>query len=56
MCGIEYLNGWVRDRLRVGITGALGVQGEKDNGRRVIGFCAERRLCLGNTYFKHKVA
>ena len=25
-----------------------------DNGRRVVEFCAERGLCVGKLYFKHK--
>ena len=29
--------------------------GKNDNGRRVIDFCAERGLCVSNTYFKHKI-
>ena len=37
-----------------GITGALGVPGENDNERRVVEFCAEMGLCVGNTYFEHK--
>ena len=34
------LNRWVGDRTRVGITGASGVPGEIDNGRKVMEFCA----------------
>ena len=37
------LNGWVKDRTRAGITGAFGVPGEHNNGRRVEEFCEERR-------------
>ena len=48
------LNGWVVNRLRVGITGGFGVPGENDNGKRVIDFLAERRLSVSNTYFEHK--
>ena len=33
------------------ITGAFGVPGENE---RVVEFCTERGLCVGNTYFKHK--
>ena len=29
------LNGWIGGRVRACITGAFGVLGEKDNGRRV---------------------
>ena len=43
-------NGWVGDRLRVGITGVFEVPGEYDNGRRVIYFWAERGLCVCNTF------
>ena len=32
----------------------LGFPGENDNGRRVLEFCAERGLSVGNTYFKHR--
>ena len=48
------LNGWIGDRVRADITGAFGVPGENENGRRVVEFCAERGLCVDNTYFKHK--
>ena len=47
------LNGWIGNRTRAIITGASGVPGESDNGRRVVEFYAERGLCVGNTYFKH---
>ena len=53
LCIIEDLNGWIGERMRVGITGAFGVTGENDNGRRVVEFCAERGLCGGITYFKY---
>ena len=57
--GIDYallgdLNGWIEDRVRTGITAAFGVHEENDNGRRVVEFIAERGLCVGNTYFKHR--
>ena len=42
---LGYLNGWIGDRTRAGITGAFGVPGENDNGRRVVEFCEERGLC-----------
>ena len=38
----------------VGITGLFGILGENDNGRRVVDFCTERELHMGNTYFKQK--
>ena len=53
LCILGYLNGWIGDRTRAGITGAFGVLGEHNNGRRVVEFCAERGICVGNTYFKH---
>ena len=34
--------------------GALGISGENDNGRRVADFCAERGLCVNNTYCEHE--
>ena len=46
------LNGWIEDRTRAGITGGFRVTGE--NVRRVVEFCVERGLCVGNTYFKHR--
>ena len=40
-------------RQETSITGAFGVPGENDNGRRVVEFCAERGMGVGNTYMKH---
>ena len=37
-------NGWIGDRTRAGITSAIGIPGENDNGRRVLEFCEKRRL------------
>ena len=48
------LNGWIVDSTKDVITGAFEVPGENDNDRRVVEFCAERGLCVGNTYFKHR--
>ena len=50
------MHGWIGDWTRAGITGAFGVPGKNDNGRRVVEFCTEKGLCLGNTYFKHRSA
>ena len=50
LCIVGDLNGWIRDRIRAGITGAFGIPGEKDNGRRRVEVCAERGLCVGNTF------
>ena len=47
------LNGW-RDGTRASITGAFGVSEENNNGRRVVQICAERGLCVDNTYFEHR--
>ena len=49
LCILGDLNGWIGNRTRAGITNAFGVPGKNDNGRRVVEFCAERRLC-GNTF------
>ena len=51
LCILVDLNGWIGYRVRASISGAFGVPGENDNGRRVVEFCAERGLCVGNTYF-----
>ena len=48
------LNGWIGDRKRDGIIGGFGVEGENENGRRVIDFCVERGMCVCNTFFDHK--
>ena len=39
----------IGDRTKTGITGAFGIPGENDNGRRVVKFCAEKGLCLIHT-------
>ena len=36
------LNGWIGDRTRAAITGAFGVPGENDDGKRVVEFSEER--------------
>ena len=54
LCMLEYLNGWIGDRMRASITGAFGIQGEEDNGRRVVELCSERGPCMDNIYFQHK--
>ena len=45
MCILGELNGWIGDRTKAGLTGAFGVPGENDNGRRKVEFCTERGLC-----------
>ena len=54
LCILGNLNRWIGDETRVGITDAFGVPEENDNGRKVVQFFAERGLCGGNTYFKHR--
>ena len=53
LCILSDLNGWIEDRTRAGITGAFLVPGKNDNGGRVVESCAEKGLCMGNTYFEH---
>ena len=48
------LKRWLGDRTRGSIIGSFRVPGENDNGRRVVEFCTERGLCVGNTYSKHR--
>ena len=48
------LNGWIGDKVRTDITDPFRVPGDNENGRRVVEFCVERELCVGNTYFEHK--
>ena len=50
LCIVGDLNRWIGDWTRAALTDAFGVPGENDNGRRVVEFCAERGLCLGNTF------
>ena len=40
LCMLGDLNGWIGDRTRDGITGAFGVPGENDNGRRAVEVCS----------------
>ena len=40
--------------MRGFMTGAFGVPGENNNGRRVVEFCAEWGLCVDYTNFEHK--
>ena len=36
------------------VTSGFGFPEENDNGRRVIGFCAEMGLFASNSYFEHR--
>ena len=54
LCILGYLNRWIGDRMRASITVGFLVPGENDIGRRVVEFCGERGVCVGNTYFKHR--
>ena len=56
ICTKEDLNRWVRDKMKVRITGAFGVPRENNYGRSGFHFCVERGLCVGNSNFKHKFA
>ena len=40
--------------MRASRTGVFGAPAENDNGRKGVEFCAERGLCVGNTYFENK--
>ena len=44
LCIMVDLNGWVGDRVRVGLTCGLGAAGENDNGRKDVDFCPDRKL------------
>ena len=55
LCILGDLNGWIRDRVRAGITGTFGDPGDNYNGRRVVEFYGERGLCVGNTYLSTEV-
>ena len=50
LCILGDLNGWIGDRTRAGITGAIGVPGENYKDTRVVEFCAETGLCVGKTF------
>ena len=52
MCILEDLKGWIGDRTTAGITGAFGAPGQNDKDRTAMEFYDEKRLCVGNTYFK----
>ena len=52
MCGRGFLNGWVGDRVKEEIFGVFKAQVENENGKKVVDFRAERRLCTANMYFK----
>ena len=54
LCILGDLSGWIEDKVKVGKTSAFGVLGENDNGKRVVESCAERELCVGKIYFKHR--
>ena len=54
LCVLVNLNAWIGDRVRVNITGVFGFSGRNDNGKRVVTFCSERRLCVCNTHLKYK--
>ena len=45
LCILGGLNGWMGDRTKAGIMGPFGVQGENNNGRRVVEFSTKKGLC-----------
>ena len=51
LCILRDLNGWIGHRRRAGISGAFGVPGENDNGRRVMEFYAERGHILSTEIY-----
>ena len=54
LCATEDLNKWGGDSLRVGITSTFVILEENNSEKRLIEYCAERRLCVVNTYLKYK--
>ena len=54
LCVLGDLSGWIGNRVRVGITGSVEVPRENGNERKMVEFCTNRRVCVGNIYFKHK--
>ena len=54
LCVIENLYGWIGDRMKVVITNAFIVAHENDNERMWTDLYTDRRLWLGNKYFKRK--
>ena len=54
MLGKGVLNEWIGNRVRASIIAGFGIPGENDNRMRVVELYAERRLCVGSTYFGHK--
>ena len=53
LCLLGDLNRWIRDRVRAGKTAAFGVPRVNGNGR-VVEFCSERGVYVGNAYFERK--
>ena len=54
LCFLD-LNGWIGERERAGITGAFGVPGKNDNGRRVVEWSsAQKEDCVWVTHHKHR--
>lgn len=36
-----------------GVTGALGVSRENENGKKVIDYCEEKGVCISDIFFNH---
>ena len=56
LCILGAINGRIGNRTRASITVAFGVPGENDNSRRVVDFCTERGLCVGNIFLTQEFA
>ena len=49
LCVLGYLNGWIGEGMRAGITGTFGVPEENDNGKKKSGEVVLKggsRVCL----------
>ena len=49
------MNAKVGDRERDGVLGKYGVPGINENGERLVEMCTERRMIIGNTWFKKRM-
>ena len=48
VCVLGDLNRWIGDMVRAGVTVAFEVPGENENWGRLVEFCAEKGLFVGN--------
>ena len=49
------MNAKVGDRAKDGVLGKHGVPGVNENGERLVEMCTERRMIIGNTWFKKRM-